>query len=325
MNSRHQDNGILRLTHDIAAADNQGLALHVRQARPRSPARGTVVLVHGATLASGLWDIQVPGYSILDALAAAGFSAWAPDLRGYARSQRLQNPDRPYSGRDEAVLDIAATVEHACRSDGTSRVVLVGGSWGSITTAIFASRHPGRVGALALMAPIFANVNSGWLRDLADPHDRTRRREPRAATRKIDGHGLRTRWDEEVVFGDPLSRRDPLVLDALLSDALQAEEQPCDAFTVPNGTLDDLFEAFSGRPLYDPSKLAMPVLLVRGEHDATSTDDDARRLFAALGSRDKIYLQVGGSGHFLCAERQAGFFRTALIDFCFANAGADPL
>ena len=60
---------ILRLAHRLAPADAMGLRLFVRQALPEGPRRGSVVLVHGATLASGLWDIDVPGYSVLLALA----------------------------------------------------------------------------------------------------------------------------------------------------------------------------------------------------------------------------------------------------------------
>ncbi len=309
---------VLRQVHRLPPADAMGLALHLRHAAPAGPAgpaHGTVLLVHGATLASGLWDLAMPGYSVLDALAGAGYSAWAPDLRGYGRSDRLAAPAAPYAGREEAVLDIAQAVDFACRHDGRSRLLLVGGSWGSVTAGLYATRHPQRVAALALMAPLFACVNLAWLRDLADPGDRTRLHPALGATRSVNAEQLRSRWDAEVLHGAPAQRRDPAVLDALVADALAAEPAGATVFTVPNGTLVDLFEVFSGRALIDPSRLRMPVLLLRGEQDASSTDEDARRLFAALGSEDRQYLQIGDAGHFLCAERRAGAFRDALIAF----------
>ncbi|PKO26491.1 MAG: hypothetical protein CVU36_24045 [Betaproteobacteria bacterium HGW-Betaproteobacteria-9] len=315
MNMKTEQIRIVKSACRVGPADASGLSLYVRHTRPEDMPKGTVVLIHGATLASGLWDIAVPGYSLMDVLARAGYSTWAPDIRGYARSDRLDQPLEPYAGREDAVRDIASVVAHACASDKVGQVLLAGGSWGSITASLYATRHPESVCALALMAPIYASVNLSWLSDLADPIERTRRRTPRNPVRLVDEIQIRKRWNDEVLHGDPDLRRDPAVLQALISDSLEAETQASGAFTVPNGTLDDLFDTFSGRPLYDPSLLSMPVLLVRGEHDTTSTDDDVRRLFASLGSRQKSYLQIGETGHFLCAERNAPLFHSALLAF----------
>lgn len=308
---------VRRTEHRIPASDDAGLGLCLRHAAPAGGAvRGTLLLVHGATLASGLWDIAVPGYSMLDVLAASGFSAWAVDVRGYARSDRLAAPVAVYAGREEAVLDIGAALDFACRQDKVQRVVLVGGSWGSITSGLFASRDPARIAGLALMAPLYSAVNNLWLADLADPHDRTRIRADLGACRRVDRAHLLARWDPEIPAGRVHERRDSAVLDALLADALACEaESNVEQFVAPNGTLHDLFEVFSGRPVYDPSRLQMPVLLVRGEHDMTSTHVDAQGLFERIGSYDKQYLQIGDAGHFVCAERRAGEFQRALIAF----------
>lgn len=302
----------------IPPADEAGLGLHLRHAGPAAGSRATVLLVHGATIASGLWDIAVPGYSTLEALAARGFSAWALDVRGYGRSARLASPNRAYAGREEAVRDIGAAVDFALAHDGRTRLVLFGGSWGSITASIFATRRPHSLMGLALMAPLYATPNRGWIETLADPASAGR---PDAvlnpalgATRAVDRAHLLHRWDPEIPPGHE-ARRHPEVLDALLHDALQAEPAGAHAFTVPNGTLHDLFEVFSGRPLYDPAAIALPTLLMRGEHDATSTHADAQRLFERLASRDKTYMQFGDAGHFVCAEVGAGRFQRALADF----------
>lgn len=301
----------------VPPADGAGLALHLRHAAPAGASRGTVVLVHGATLASGLWDIAVPGYSVLAALAGAGFSAWAPDLRGYARSDRVAQPRAAYATLPEAVHDIGAVIAHACRADGVAQVLLVGGSWGSITAAAYAAAQPQQVAGLALMAPLYGSVNERWLADLADPSDRSRMNPRLGATRRVDRAALLRRWDPEIPYPDKHRRRDDAVLDALLADALAAEPDGGAAgmFTVPNGTLHDLFAVFSGRPLVDPAAILVPTLLLRGEHDATSTDDDTRALFARLGTADKQSLTIGDAGHFICAERNAPLFQDALLGF----------
>jgi pimeloyl-ACP methyl ester carboxylesterase len=313
--ARARRHGVRRAVHRLPPADAMGLALHLRHAAPEAGASGSLLLVHGATLASGLWDVPLPGYSVLDTLAAAGFSVWALDIRGYARSARLAAPIAAYAGREDALRDIAAAMAFACRHDGVSRLVLVGGSWGSLTTALLATRDAERIAGLALMAPLYAAVNTGWLADLADPYDPTRLRPGLGASRAVDRANLLARWDPEIPPGRVDQRRDPAVLDALLADALACESAPAASFMAPNGTLQDLLEVFSGRPLYDASALRMPVLMVRGEHDATSTHVDAQRLFEALGSHDKQYLQIGDAGHFVCVERRAPEFQRALAAF----------
>ena len=310
-----------RTEHLLAPADDMGLSLFVRHVRPRGPCRGTVVLVHGATLASGLWDIAVPGYSVLDALAGFGYSAWAPDIRGYGRSGRLADPTSPYAGIHEAVRDIGAVVDHACAADGTAQALLVGGSWGSITTARYATERPQRVGALALVAPIYASANALWLTDLSHPDAPDRLRADLGATRRVGLADLCRRWDPEIPGGDLARRRDEGVLRALMIDALAAEPAPpigCagpPTFSVPNGTLIDLFESFSGRPLYDPARLPMPVLLVRGEDDQTSTAVDMRALQQRLVHSHVQCETLSGAGHFVCAERSAPVLQRLLKDF----------
>ena len=317
---------ILRLAHRLAPADAMGLRLFVRQALPEGPRRGSVVLVHGATLASGLWDIDVPGYSVLLALARAGFSTWAPDIRGYARSDRVRQPVQAYAGMREAVRDIDAVVAHACQHDRVDQVLLVGGSWGSITAAGYACVQPQRVCALALMAPIFASRNPLWLEELGDPEHPAHLRPDLGPTRQVGRPDLCRRWDPEIPSSDKARRREARVLDALMADALAAE--PADAhplddrptFTVPNGTLADLFEYFSGRPLYDPGRLHMPTLLVRGEDDQTSTAQDMDTLRSALIHAPVQCETIPDAGHFICAERAAPALQRTLADFLAGQA-----
>ena len=83
---------ILRVTHRLAPADAMGLRLFARQARPDGPSRGTVVLIHGATLASGLWDIAVPGYSMLEALAHALTAKFLHDPMAALRNSEVDDP-----------------------------------------------------------------------------------------------------------------------------------------------------------------------------------------------------------------------------------------
>ncbi len=303
----------------VRASDRSGAQLYVRSRRPANVApRGVVVLVHGATVASSLFDVPLQDYSLLGALARAGYAAYALDIRGYGRSSRpylSTGAALPFARGDDAVQDVFDVVSAVRDLEGVERVNLLGGSWGSIVVSKFAAMHPSFLDSLMLMAPIYAERNPGWLADLADP-ERSDRPRPFPAWRWVTRDDLLRRWDREIPYDDKGRRRDKAVFDWIFDD-LNGCEPDADGtrFRAPNGTLLDLFAAFSGTPQFDPAGIQVPTLLLRGEHDGTSTHSDATALFARLGTPDKTYVQIGDAGHFLCVERRRAQFHAHLMAF----------
>jgi pimeloyl-ACP methyl ester carboxylesterase len=96
-----------------------------------------VVLLHGFPERWFSWEPQ------LRALAAAGYRAVAPDLRGYGDS------DRPAAGYDVDTLsaDIAGLIEAL----GETRATVVGHDWGGALTWCIAERYPARVQRFAVL------------------------------------------------------------------------------------------------------------------------------------------------------------------------------
>ena len=311
---------LLSATHAVPQPDEPGLALHVRERRPPEQPVGAAdraaLFVHGATFASGLWDIQVPGRkgrtSFLDAAAAAGLAAYALDIRGYGRSSApaLETSSVPYARAEAAVRDIDRVADFIRAREGLARICLVGGSWGTITGGLYATTlGRGKLERLVLYAPIFAEPNTDWLAMIADPADPARPSPALGPCRWVTEADARDRWDAEIAFEDKTLWRDEACFRALLDDAFEADprtrEHDPPAFRAPNGTLLDLFEAFSRRPLYDPAKIAIPTLLIRGDADPTSTRSDATGLFDRLASPVKRYVEIGNGAHFVSAERNA--------------------
>lgn len=307
------------------SSDEPGLRLHLRGHAPE-PDHAPVLFVHGATYASRLYDIPHPGANWMGATAQAGFAAYALDIRGFGRSHPPDPPapDRPYARAEQAVHDINDAVRWLCDRHGTDKLRLVGGSWGSITTALYTSTiGRGRIERLVLYAPIFAERNPGWLSFLADPDDPTGFNAGFGASRLIDEAQTRQRWDEEVPAGEQW--RDDDVLAALFqasaSDDPQSGRHSPQAFRAPNGALADLWQAFNGTPLYDPAAIACPTLLIRGGADATSTRSDALALLDSLGASEKRYVEIARGGHFLSAERRAPQVFAAVNAFLAENFG----
>jgi pimeloyl-ACP methyl ester carboxylesterase len=111
-----------------------GVRLHIAEA-------GTgplVLLLHGFPQFWWAWRNQ------LEALAAAGFHAVAPDLRGYGAS------DKPPRGYDAPTL--AADVAGIVRALGERDAVIVGHDWGGQLAWSVAALHPAVVRRLVVLS-----------------------------------------------------------------------------------------------------------------------------------------------------------------------------
>lgn len=301
--------------HPIPSSTEPGLTLTLRQRGEGPP----VLFVHGATFSGRIFDLPDARLNWLQVMADAGFSAYALDIRGYGLSQPARFPEaRPYATGPEAMADIDDAVRWITARHGTAQLVLAGWSWGTLTTARYAL-GPGRdrVTGLCLYAPIFAEANAGWIDMLADPSDRSRLR-PLGAFRRVDLSDTRLRWDAQLPAGAQ-GWRDDAVMEALVAASVaddgSATEGPQPCFRVPNGTFEELWECFNGRPIYDPSGLDCPTLLIRGGQDPTSTRSDALALFDRLTMTDRDYVEINGGTHFLNAEARAGALFDAVTAF----------
>ena len=306
---------VIKRGFHIASSTVPGLRLFVRELRSTSKSCGQpVLLVHGATLSSYLWDIDLEGYSWMEYLAQRGCPSYAIDVRGYGRSSKLTEMERdpqdnsPYARGIEAIEDIDDTVEFIRNSTGYDKVDLVGGSWGSITCGMYASTiGKSKIRRLILTAPIFCTHHQDWIEAIADPVDRSSVNPKIGAYRWVTEEAIRLKWDKEIPASDKESWRPEKSLTALLREAFAADSKGSGlspkAFRAPNGTFVDLFEAFSGRPLYDPKGIEIPTMLIRAAQDSSSTDKDARALFTELGSQVKRYVLVGHGTHFFVAEK----------------------
>jgi pimeloyl-ACP methyl ester carboxylesterase len=308
---------------DAPRAGGIPLGLHETR-RPGDLSLPPVLLLHGATFAAALFDLPRPGYSLMAALAGAGRAVYALDVRGYGTSiggvmDEPPETNPPFAGVDEAVQDIEAAVSFVCRRCAAPAVDLIGFSWSTIAAARYAGAHPQTVRRLALYAPLFAEQNPSWVGRIADARDRSRLAPAFGAYRLVTAANVLERWNNDLPGGDPgLFREDgvaELVFETLAALDPRSQFQTPRAFRCPNGALADLVEVFNGRPLYDPARLTMPVLLIRGGQDTTSTATDAQRLLEAIASPVKRYRVIAPGSHFLCIERNRVKLYDELNDF----------
>jgi pimeloyl-ACP methyl ester carboxylesterase len=111
------------------------------------PADGTpVIFVHGCPELSLSWRHQLP------VLAALGFRAIAPDMRGYGRSSCY--PRQADYALEHSVADMIELLD----SLGHAQAIWVGHDWGAPVVWSIASHHPARCHGVAnLCVPHFAD------------------------------------------------------------------------------------------------------------------------------------------------------------------------
>ena len=114
-----------------------GVNLHVVMAGPQDGP--LVILLHGFPEFWYGWRQQMP------ALAAAGYTVWAPDQRGYNRS------DKPAGVGAYAIDTLAQDVAGLIEASGREQVYLVGHDWGAAVAWWVAGKYTERVKKLAIL------------------------------------------------------------------------------------------------------------------------------------------------------------------------------
>lgn len=256
--------------------------LQMRRLRAGGP---PVLYIHGATFPGAL-SVGYrfgDGRSWEDALNAAGFDCWALDFEGFGGSARPAGFDGP-AGAAPPILrsgtardQIARAVRHVrqVRGDGAP-VNIVAHSWGTIPAARFAAEHPDLVARLVLFGPV-----------LQRPAPAGAALPPMPAWRLVTVEQQLARFISDVPAGQP-----PVLAELqlehwgpawLASDPGAAGRMP-QAVKLPGGPVADLAASWSGTVLYDPERLSIPTMIVRGAWDSVCTDDDVAGFRAAFGA-----------------------------------------
>jgi pimeloyl-ACP methyl ester carboxylesterase len=308
----------VRVRSTVPAIVGQPAQIYVRErAKAGTVLRGStftgrvVVFVHGAgTPAEVAFDVPYRDYSWMAYLASAGFDVFSMDLTGYGRSTRppVMNdpcnlsheqqsafipgllsapcpPNYPYqlttiaSDWDEvnAVVDYVRTLRHV------DRVSFIAWSLGGPRSGGFAARHPEKVEKLILLAPAYLRTssNSPPVKLPADG----------IAMNKQSREDFVANWDRQIGCAD---QYDPAVSDTVWSKMLESD--PVGATWGP-GVRRAPATTVWGWNSEVVAKMQLPTLMVAGAHDKQVLPERVRDLYADLGSRQKVFVDLGCASH----------------------------
>jgi pimeloyl-ACP methyl ester carboxylesterase len=267
-------------THKVDNGEKVKLYLFNKCVGDPKKARGTVLLIHGSSMASTpTFDLQVPGRSdssVMDVLARAGYDVWCVDMEGYGKSEK---------GRDNKALisqgadDCLAAATYIRKLRGPKKLLTYGISSGALRAALFAQRNPDLVSRLALDAMVWTGEGSPTLEQRAKRLDEFRAKNRRPIDRA---------FVYSIFNRDHPGSADDKVIDAFADAILKLDD------SVPTGTYVDMC---ANLPVCDPEKITAPTIVMRGQWDGIASFEDLIKFFEKLPNPDKQFAVMPGIAH----------------------------
>ena len=315
---------VLRVDHyvgvrsTVPAIAGQTTPIYVREVvraasalRDRSIANRLVLFIHGAgTPAEVAFDVPYQDYSWMEYLAQAGFDTFAMDTTGYGRSTRPAAMNDPCNlsaaqqlalatgGRTEACSpsygqqmttiasdwnDIGAAVDYLRALRGASQVSMVSWSLGGPRAAGYAAQNPDKVGKLVLLAPAY-NRDAPATAPTPVPALGT-------AMNTQSRDDLTALWNRQVGCSDQYEQGVfKAVWQAMLeSDPVGATWGP-GVRRAPNVTNWGWTTAMV-------AGTKTPTLMITGAHDGQVQPSRVHDLYADIGSKSKVLIDLACSSH----------------------------
>jgi pimeloyl-ACP methyl ester carboxylesterase len=315
---------VLRIDHyvgvrsTVPAIAGQRTPIYVREVvraasalRDRSIANRVVLFIHGAGTPSEVsFDVPYQDYSWMEFLAQGGFDVFAMDTTGYGRSTRPAAMNDPCNlspaqqlalspdGRAEACSpsygqqmttmasdwnDIGAVVDYLRALRGAPQVSMVSWSLGGPRAAGYAAQNADKVGRLVLLAPAYNRDTP------ATPPPQVPAAGAAMNTQSRDD--LTALWNRQVGCPDQYEQGVfKAVWQAMIeSDPVGATWGP-GVRRAPNVTNWGWTTAMV-------AATKTPTLMITGAHDGQVQPARVHDLYADIGSKSKVLIDLACSSH----------------------------
>ena len=326
----------VRVRSTVPSITGQTAQLYVRERvaagtalRSANLANRVVLFVHGAgTPAEVAFDVPHQDYSWMSYLAQAGFDVFSVDMTGYGRSTRptfmndpcnlsteeqtelvpvfLSATCTPEYGKQLTTIasdhhDIGAAVDYIRNLRRVERVSLIAWSLGGPRAGGYAAANPDKVSKLVILAPAYNRMVS-TNPPAAVPSN--------GAAFNTQSHAeFKANWDRQV--GCPnqyeAATSESVWSEMLNSDPVGATWGP-GVRRAPNTTNWGWSTEVVG-------KMRTPTLLVAAIHDRQVAPERVRELYADMGAREKVLIDLGCSSHNAMWEKNHLILFKASLDW----------
>ena len=247
--------------------------------KDNSEPKDNILLMHGSTYSSHEFDINYEDYSLVRRLAREGYAVWRLDVAGYGQSGKVEDglmPDTAY-----AAEDIRAAMELISNETGMDKIDLLGWSWGTMTTGLYAAEYPEHLDKLVLYAPILSGIGEAEITEPFNHNDWAGAAEDFQT--KEDGS-----FDLEVT--------DPVLIEMFCSSCWHY-----DGDSSPNAWRKDALVS-EDNVLIDLTKITVPTLVICGDKDPYLNMDLVKTSTDLLPDGSELKVIPGGS-HIVLYEK----------------------
>lgn len=206
--------------------------------------KGYILMLHGFTWSSHVFDLDYLDYSLANYLAHEGYAVWVLDFAGYGQSSIVG--DGYQVDTFHAVQEALLAINLILVQEKSAKVDLLGMSWGSVVAGIVAAEHPDKVNRLVLYSPVLVGLGESV----------------------VDNPFFFPSWQvaAEEFQMDPTGAIDPEVHDMAAVNTFIASCWRYEKEMTPNGGRRDL-HVNKDTKLIPVEKIKVPTLLIYGELD----------------------------------------------------------
>ena len=282
---------------EVFPLERNGVQLHLaRYQTDDGGEKKPLLMVHGLTYSSHEFDVNHGDYSLARFFARNGYAVWLLDIAGYGGSREMRDGgvlDGFIPNSDYAAEDIKAAADFITAASGTTKLDVLGWSWGTVTSGRFAAKYPDLVNKLVLYAPIVAGL----------------------AAIEVENAYQTTSWEHAA--GDFQVKADGSIdydiVEPIVADTFLANCWRYDGKGSPNGGRRDLLVAPENR-LIPTADIKAPTLLIVGDKDPYVTVALCEEALATLATGELKTLE--GASHAMMMEKPYyQEFRESVLEF----------
>jgi len=270
-----------------------------------------VVFIHGAgTPAEVAFDVPFQDYSWMAYLANAGFDVFSMDTTGYGRSTRPAAMNDPCNlTKAQQALYIPSLIPAACEPSYGSNMTTIASDWNDINSVVdhvralrhvdkvslvawslggprsggFAAQHPEKVSRIVALAPAYNRSGAAEAPKQVPASG--------AAMNTQSRSEFIANWDRQVGCPGQYERG---ALESVWSEMVASDVVGA---TWGGGVRRAPQTTTWGWSTAVVAKMQVPYLMVSGVHDKQVNPNNVRNLYADMGAKQKVFIDLACSSH----------------------------
>lgn len=287
----------LHFKYETFPLKREGILLHLnRVTKEGTSTNKNILLIHGVTFSTHIFDVNYEDYSLVKFLAKEGYNVWSLDVAGYGESEKVNNGFMPDS--NYAAEDVNAAINKICELSNENKIDVMGWSWGTVVSSRCVIKYPKHVKKLVLYAPILNGIGKHNI--VESFHHNTYECAIEDFQKLTNG-----KIDYSIV--------DPMVVNTFVSNVWKYDKE----FS-PNGGRRDISIDCSNK-LISLENITIPTMIICGNKDPYLNYESINSSLDYLPVGSKLEIINGGS-HVAHIEKPFyKDFQSKLINFCKRN------